>query len=310
MTPAPALAVALAAAFGATASAPARVAITSDSSCPEATMVRAALDALGGSGPGRPAIVSVSVHADGLRLEFQWDGDGPVDVRQLATSADCAERANAAAIVTAAWLGVLPAAPTAAPTAAPPAPAAPLVVARPAPEATPRATPTQWWLGVGLGAGAGGGVAAGARLELARVQSGGHALGWIVAAQGTLPRSRSVGSGTSSWVRPALGAAGTAAWQGSRLSVAGDLGALAGATFAWGSGYPSNATDAALALGLAAGVRLQLTGGPSRAWVELRAVKWLTAQRLLVDSSTTNPLAADLPGIEGFLTLGWSLPVS
>ena len=296
---------ALAAGLGGTAS----LDIVSDSSCPAASMVRAALEGLRGAAPSRSAAISVRSRAGGLRLEFRWAGDGPADAREVPTSADCTERANAAAIVAAAWLGVLPEAPQFAPPSPSPSPSSPpAVVVVPAPDGPP-APPAQSWLGIGLGAGVGGGVAVSGRVELARVRPRPLGLGWMVAAQGTLPRSRSVAAGSSSWVRPALGVAGTAAWQSARLGLAADLGPLAALTFAWGSGYPSNTGDRAPALGVAAGVRLQMVGGSARPWIELRGVRWLTSQRLRVDSSNTDPVTAELPAYEAFVTLGWSLPV-
>ena len=279
----------LAAVLGATAGAPPRLDVVSDSSCPDATTVRAVLHDLGGSEAARPARVGVRARPDRLVLEFQWEGEGAIDIREIPAPNDCAERAKAAAVVAAAWLGVLPASPaTAPPLPAPPLPPSPSPPATSVTPASPLAAApvtTEWWLGVGLGAGAGGGVAPGARVELARLPARGHRWGWQFSAQGTLPRERTIGGGTSSWVRPALGLAGTAVWQGDRLGVAADLGWLGGATFAWGSGYPSNSNDVALSLGLAAGVRVLLSGGRSIPWLDVRVARWLTAHRLLVDSS-------------------------
>jgi hypothetical protein len=296
-------AVALGALLGA-APASAAIEIDSDSSCPTADMVRGALVALGGVSPPRPAAVSIRDTTDGLQVRFQWNAGRPADVRSVPASADCDQRARAAAVVIASWVGALPAAPAAGPVG----PTATTHTAPP-PTVVPVEEGRRWWFGLGLGAGSGGGVAPGARLELSRTPAGDRGLGWTVAVQTTLPRSRSVGGGTSSWFRPALMAAAFFAWPVGASVLSADLGPAVTPTFAWGSGYPSNKTDQALSVGLNAGGRLQLGRGPSRPWLEIRLIRWLTAQRLRFDSTASGPVTADLPGTEGFLTLGWSLPV-
>jgi len=278
--------------------------IASDSTCPSVGEVRAALDRLGGGAPPRPASFSVYARPDTLRLEFRWGGDADPDIRELPMPGDCGERATSAAIVAASWLGVLPAAPP----AAPPSPMrSPLAVATARAPAPTKRSPV--WLGLGLGMGAGGGAAASARVELTQDRVRGLPLGWTIAAQGTTPRGHSVGGGSPRWVRPMLAAAATATWQTPRIGWAADLGPVAALTFAWGSGYPSNVTDRAPSFGAAAGLRLQLAGGASRPWIDLRGVRWLTLQRLRVDVASGAPATEDLPAYEGFLTLGWSLPV-
>lgn len=305
--------VALATVLGAAPdAAPDAIDITSESSCPTAALVRAALHDVGGTAHQRRARVVVRDAAVGLSLEFRWEGEGTSDLRAVPAPADCAPRAQAAAVVISSWLGVLPGAPAPSPLSPPlaPAPASPAAVAAAAPMSPPESdTARRWWLGLGLGAVAGGGVVPGARLELARTRVMGTGLGWLAALQGTLPRSRDIGGGTSSWIRPALGVAGTFAWPVGRAVVSVDLGPLVAATVAWGSGYPSNRTDQGLSLGLGAGVRLQLGTGASRPWVEVRFARWLTAHKLLFESAIAGAVTAELPVTEGVLTLGWSLPL-
>jgi hypothetical protein len=104
-------------------------------------------------------------------------------------------------------------------------------------------------------------------------------------------------------------AAATATWQGARVGITADLGPTVGATFAWGSGYASDSDDHALAAGGAGGLRLSFWGDASRSWAEVRVVKWMTTHRLRVDPPMGAAVTADLPGVEAFLTLGWSLPI-
>lgn len=319
MTGAAALALALAASTGV---APPLIEIASDSSCPSAELVRAALGSVGGAPPQRPAAITVHDTPNGMLLAFRWGGDGPADVRPVAASTprDCAQRARAAAVVIASWLGALPAAPVQAPPLPPPTalggPSRPPDAAPPSPAAIgPASSPSsslrteRWWFGLGLGAGAGGGIAPGGRVELAHTGPSGRGVGWLVAAQATLPRSYSLADGTSRWLRPALGVAAFFAWPMGAAMLSADLGPVAAETIAWGASYPTDKTDHALSMGASAGVRLLIAAGPFRPWVELRAIEWLTAQRLRFDSAASQPATAALPRTEAFVTLGCSLPI-
>lgn len=282
--------------------------IDSDSSCPSAGAVRSAIGALGIPDPPRPTKVMVRDVADGFRLEFIWEGQderAATDARTLLAPRDCVARAQTAAVVVATWLGALPSnlVPAAVGSTTP-------AVIAPAPASTPPPDQTRgWWLGAGLGAAAGGGVVPGARLELARVGSDGYGLGWLVSVQATLPRSRFIGEGTSRWLRPAVGLAGTAAWRLGRVGLAADLGPLASLTIAWGADYPSNRSDQTLVLGFAAGLRLLIGPGPSRPWVEVRVIDWLGTQRLRFDAMDGSTVTTTLPALEGLVTLGWNLPL-
>jgi hypothetical protein len=216
--------------------------------------------------------------------------------------------------VLATWLGALPLTPEPAETAATTSAPVRTTTVASATSATSTSAPPAveargWWLGAGLGAIAGSGVVPGARAELARIRPSGDGIGFVVALQAALPRDREIGGGTSRWVRPAVGVAGTASWRLGRVAVAADLGPLASVTVAWGSGYPHNRYDRALVLGFSAGLRLLLGPGPSRPWIELRAAEWFGTQRLRFDSAAGEPVTAELPSLEGLITLGWSLPL-
>ena len=313
MTAAAVVALALAASTGVVSP---LIEIARDSSCPSAELVREALGSVGGAPPQRRVAVTVHDTPNGMLITFRWDGDGPADVRPVAAPAprDCAQRARAAAVVIASWLGTLPAAPVQAPPPPPaqnePLPGADspaLVAVHPAPPPSSRAG--QWWVGLGLGAGAGGGIAPGGRLELTHTGPSGRGVGWSVAAQSTLPRSRSLADGTSRWLRPALGLAGFFAWPFRAATVSADLGPVVSETIAWGSSYPTDKTDHALSVGGSVGVRLLIAAGPLRPWVELRAIEWLTAQRLRFDTADSGAATADLPRTELFAALGCSLPL-
>jgi hypothetical protein len=303
-------------------SSPASVSIASDSACPSADAVRVALLGLGGTQPPREAAVMVRNRNDSIVVEFGWPGDTQPESRELAVVPDCEARAQAAAVVIASWLGMLPQAslqtpPLGIPFAetrytmlSPPAAVEP-VTPRPSTAVAARddRPAMRSWLGAGLGAMVGGGVVPGLRVELAREQTGQRmAWGWLTSAFVGLPRSRIIADGTSHWVRPGLGVAGMASWQHRRIQLGLDLGPLAGLAVAWGSDYPVNQTAQSLTWGWSSGLRLQVVSTSSRAWIEMRAVNWLRRQRLQHVVLPSGRLdAVDLPSWEAQLTLGFGL---
>jgi hypothetical protein len=334
--------------------------VESDSSCPSAKAVREVLDALGGRDAPRSASVSVRNRGDRLTVEFTWPGETQSETRELAVESDCESRAQAAAVVVASWLGILPGValvssplgpppveiesskivPLPPPTPPPvepshpePAPvaSAPLAEAHPSvepshtepvsmasasvaealpPVAAPRAwEPRRSWLGIGLEGSAGGGVVPGLRFELVRLRGGtGFDFGWMASTLVAMPRSKSIDGGTSKWIRPAIGIAGLASWRSSRVQLGLDLGPLIGMTVAWGSGYPTNDTDASVTWGFAGGLRMQLFANSWSYWIELRLIDWLRTESLQHEVLPSGPSGSvELPSVEGILSVGWSL---
>ena len=321
------------------------VTVGSDSQCPSADAVREALESLGGRNAPRPASATVGSRGDRLTVELSWPEDSQSETRELTVESDCDSRAQSAAVIIASWLGILPEATlVSTPLGAPPVvipnlrtvprepektpavesstitrsietPARPfeveLAVADGEPSGRPPLHAWRSWLGVSLGGVAGGGVVPGLRVELLRARSSaGFDLGWVASTLASMPRSKSLDGGTSSWIRPAVGLASTASFGGPRLRLAMDLGPLVGLTVAWGSGYPSNQTDASPTWGVTGGLRLQLALASSRLWGELRVVDWLHAQSLQHEIQPTGIVgSADLPSLEVLLSLGWSFAI-
>lgn len=313
------------------------VGVESDSACPSVDAVREELDALGGRNAPRSASVIVRNRGDRLTVEFAWPGGTQSEIRELAVESDCGLRAQAAAVVAASWLGILPGVsleshplgappaeilhseivPLPPPTAAPVGPSA-LAPASVAPASLPEAhlaveapralEPRRSWLGIGLEGSAGGGLVPGLRVELVRLRAGnGLKLGWMASTLVTMPRSTSIDGGTAKWIRPAIGVAGLASWRSNRVQLGLDLGALLGLTVAWGSDYPTNDTDTSVTWGLTAGLRLQMVANSSRYWVELRMIDWLRKESLqheVLPSGLSGTTV--LPSVEGLLSLGWS----
>jgi hypothetical protein len=101
-----------------------------------------------------------------------------------------------------------------------------------------------------------------------------------------------------------------ATWRGNRVQVGLDLGPLVGLTVAWGSNYPINETDASVTWGLTGGLRLQLPRLSSRVWVDLRVIEWLRTEQLQHEVLPAGPSgAAELPSVEGLLSVGFSLAI-
>jgi hypothetical protein len=86
----------------------AAVRVESDSSCPSADAVRKELDALGGRDAARSVSMMVRSHSDRLTVELAWPGDAQSETREVDVASDCESRAQAAAVVAASWLGILP----------------------------------------------------------------------------------------------------------------------------------------------------------------------------------------------------------
>jgi len=321
---------------------PTMVRVASDSQCPSAHAVQEALDALGGRLTPRPCSASVLNHGARLTVELAWSGDPQSEMRELAVESDCDSRAQSAAVVIASWLGALPEVGLV--TSSPKTPTevqvaksgvhesgqppveAPTVAPTTKSHARPSEAPSlsdkalsgsgsrgvgRSWLGVGVGGSAGGGVIPGARIEYLRASSSaGFHVGWMASALASMPRSQSLDGGTSSWMRPALALTGTASWGGDRVRLAMDLGALAGFTVAWGSGYPANHMDSSPTWGVTCGLRLQVNLTSSVPWVELRVIDWLHAQGLQHDIQPTGIVSTtDLPPLEAVLSLGWSFAI-
>lgn len=323
------------------------VTIESDSSCPSAHAVEQAIAALGGESASRAASARVHSQDNRLIVEFGWPGAAQTERRELVVDSDCDGRAQSAAVVIASWLGILPAAtlmptPLGTPsagasqaTAASAAPAAPAPTPRPDSPPDVAKQPVEGdaiatedapthqvledelpsrprkWLGVGLLGSVGGGVAPGVRAEHSRAwMLSGIEVGWTASTFASMPRSKSLAGGTSSWLRPALGVAGMASVGGPRVRLALDIGLLAGLTVAWGSGYPSNHTDASPTWGVTAGLRLSIALTSSRLWAELRIVDWLQPESLQHEVQPTGIVrTVDLPAWEGFASLGWSFAI-
>ena len=282
--------------------------VTSDSDCPSAGEVAARLEGLWSGASPASVAAHVRVGAGQMTVELVSESE-PAVSRSLPTEPDCESRAQAAALVIAAWLDTVTADPLglAVPVAIPAVPTSPQV---PAPVAETSPAPPRLLLDLGAFAsgdarGAGAGVAGEAEwLRLA------GRFGLLAGLSVPLPRELGVGQGTARWWRPVLALAlRVPLTQGSWI-LDGGVGPAFGLLVVAGSGFDQNHTDVAASWGATAGLRLAHRRRSKWAyWAELRGLLWPAAQNIRNDVSGSAPRLAALPRIEAQLGLGFSLAV-
>jgi hypothetical protein len=310
--------------------------VSSDSDCPSAADVVTRLTGLWSA--DNPALVAARIHVGVGQMTVTLVSESePASTRILPAEPDCQSRAQAAALVIAAWLDSVPAAllvlpepvlpsgsfgadspprqpPRASPALVAVPAAAPVPVSAPAAQlqtsVTEAAPPAQSRFSLGLGGFAsldprGASAALSGEAAWARV-AGRFGLAATVAAP--LPRSTSLGGGTAFWWRPVVGLALRAPLtQGAWLLDTG-VGPVFGLLVVSGSGFRPNHTEAAASWGAAAGFRLAHRRSRAGAyWAELRTLLWPAAQSIRVIGSGAS--SAALPRIEGQLGLGFSFAV-
>ena len=278
--------------------------IVSDSDCPSGQAVR---DALVGLRPleAWPAL-SVAIQAAVGMLVVEI-GPEKTNLRQLAVGPDCEARAAAVALVIAIWTGDLPVEATGTPILRPATP-----ILQPSPGEKPetvisKTNPGQSEIGAGLLAASAGGIVPGVRVEFGRMRRG-SGLGWQADLTVPAARQAALAGGVTRWMRVSAGAALDARWAMRRFFLDGEVGGVAALTYAWGRGYVANQSDWSPTWGLAAGMRVGVSWGRIRLWLDLRAVKWLREQSVQIDPVTTGTAStANLPSwdAQGAVGIGY-----
>ena len=266
--------------------------IVSDSGCPSAEAVRAAL--VGLRPVGQWPALSVAIRATLQTLVVEIGRENPIP-RQLALGPDCAARATDVALVISAWTGDLPVETAGTPVLQPATPILqPLQDKRPE-TMIPKSDARQSEISAGLLAATAGGIAPGGRLEFGRIRRG-SGLGWQLDLTVPAARQVSVGDGTTRWMRVSAGAALEARWAMAMFFLDGEFGGEATLTYAWGQGYVANQSDWSPTWDLTAGIRAGVPWGRIRLWLDLRAIKWLREQSVQINPVTTGTAsAANLP---------------
>jgi hypothetical protein len=278
--------------------------VTSDSECPSAAAVTAALAGLLPSNDPTVAVASIVTQDDRQMVRLSSEGE-PVGSRELPRQPDCQVRALDAALIIAAWLDAMPA------RTFEPAEATPAERQKPEPEPTTPTTdedPATIWVGLGL---LGMIDPVGTDLGLTAEFAVDHAvgpLGLAVATSAALARDVTVGQGTARWWRPALQAALRLPFTAGEWNLEASVGPLIGLVVLHGRGYDENSKDVVTSWGAGAGLRSQRTWERCRLWVELGGRLWPETQRIrseVQDVKTTR--TRDLPRWEMYLGLGFSL---
>jgi hypothetical protein len=286
------------------------VTVRATGDCPSAAAIGEKLGKLlGAAGPGRaPDVAEVDLVGATLAIRLRDPSGQIVGDKRLPAGAGCAERAESAAIVLAAWeaqLGDHAAAGLVAPVTPPPIrEAAPAAAASTAPR-PPAAAPAGGW-----------GWSVGGSL-LAAIDSADTAL--AATAEATVSRAASpfalgasaifvnshateVAPGTGSWRRFGLvldarrRSRWPLVWLEARAGVALTILRITG------SGLSENSGGTAFDPGAVAGLRLGLVGNPATAWIEASATLWPRRQTLDVRGGG----AADLPLVDGLVGIGFS----
>lgn len=279
--------------------------VTSDSDCPSAVEVTSRLAGLWSGHNPVSATAHIRVQAGQMAVDLASESE-PATSRILPAEPDCESRAQAAALVVAAWLDSMPADPLGRVEPVAVLSVEPASLRWPIAE-TPLPAEPRFSLGVG-GLAAIDTRGAGATLsgEAAWTRLAGR-FGLAAGLSLPLPREMGVGSGTARWWRPVLALALRAPLTEGAWILDGGIGPAFGLLVVAGSGFHPNNTDVAASWGATAGLRLAHRSGSKWAyWAEMCALLWPAAQNIRSDVAGSAPRLAALPRIEVQLGLGFS----
>jgi hypothetical protein len=281
--------------------------VTSDSECPSADAVTAALAGL--LPPGGPVSAQARIRTldDHQEVAFSSEGE-PAHSRELPQDPDCGARAQAAALIIAAWMDAMPVGALSLPEVA-------VATAQPA-DSLPAEDPStaserrQVWPGLGV---LGMIDTVGANLGLTGEVGVEHVVGGLglaAALSAALARDVSVGQGSARWWRPAMELQVRLPVLPEDWNVEASLGPAVGLIILQGRGYDRNSKDVASCWGAGAGLRSSRTWGRTRLWIEARARLWPETQKIRNEvKDAPLPRTQELPHWEGYLSLGFSLAV-
>jgi len=285
--------------------------ISSDSDCPSAVEVVARLTGLlSGNSPVASGAAHIRVQGGQMIVELAGEGE-PAASRILPAEADCHLRAQAAALVIAAWLDNMPADPLDQAESVPALAIDPssLHLGSTVTE-TAQPAPSRFLPGAAAFAsiddqGPGGVLS----VEAAWRNLVGQ-FGLATDLSFPLPRDMNVGQGKARWWRPVLALDLRAPLtQGDWILDAG-AGPVLGLLLVAGNGFQQNRTDLAVSWGATAGFRLAHRNRSNWLyWAELRTLLWPVAQHIRNEVQGAAARLADLPRIEVHLGLGCSFGV-
>ena len=283
--------------------------ITSDSDCPSAPEVVSRLTGLlSGNSPGTSGAAHIRVQAGQMVVELAGEGE-PAASRILPAEADCHSRAQAAALVIAAWLDNMPADSQVQTESVPALAIEPSSLRAPV---SVESLPAQTRFSLGAAAFAsidaqGPGAVLSAEAAWKRLAG---RFGLATNLSLPLPRETNVGQGKARWWRPVLALALRAPLTQGAWILDAAVGPVLGLLVVAGSGFDQNRTDLAVSWGATAGLRLAHRSRSKWAyWAELRTFLWPATQHIRNEVQGSAPKLADLPRIEVQLGLGCSFGI-
>jgi hypothetical protein len=305
----PACLVVVGSALGLAAPALAAPLATSDSDCPSAADVTARLAGLWSGDNPASAAAHIRVELGQMTVDLVSEGE-PAVSRILPAEPDCESRAQAAALVIAAWLDSRPSGPLGEvePATSPPLERAglraPEAIEQPASPAPPRV-----FLGIGgLASVDARGAGAVLSAEAAWLRLSGR-VGLGAGLSLPLPREMAVGQGKARWWRPVLALALRVPLTEGTWAFDAGVGPAFGLLVVAGSGFPQNHTDAVGSWGATAVLRLARRSRGRAYWADLRGLLWPAAQNIRNDVPGAAPYLEAVPRIEAQLGLGFSFAV-
>jgi hypothetical protein len=270
--------------------------VRSSGDCPSARVVSEALWTARPDREWPPLAANIEVVENRIRVSL---GEDQAVWREVPAPADCADRANRAALVIAAWSGELPAQTTSAPS---------LSVAVPAPlpvqAVVAKHSATVFELGFSGFYSMVGGSVPGGRIELAWLRREGW---WGLRAGASYQATKSlyVDIGRTQYDRTLLGAALVLQWNRPRYFLSSDWGLVGALVRVHGDGYTENESASGLNVALDAEGRVGLRLRAFRIWADAVLYRWLGKETIRVDPMSTGlSSTATLPRWDVHLGLG------
>lgn len=271
--------------------------VRSSGDCPSARVVSEALWAARPDQEWPPLTASVEVVENRIRVSL---GEDQAVWREVPAPADCADRANRAALVIAAWSEELPAQTASTPS---------LSVAVPAPlpvqAVVAKHSAAVFELGFSGFYSMVGGSVPGGRIELAWLRREGW---WGLRAGASYQSTKSlyVDIGRTQYDRTLLGAALVLQWNRPRFFLSSDWGLAGVLVRVHGDGYSQNESASGLNVALDAEGRVGLRLRSVRIWADAVLYRWLGKETIRVDPLSTglSSTAAALPRWDVHLGLG------
>jgi len=273
--------------------------VRSSGDCPSAQVVSEALWTARPDLEWTPLAATVEVVENRIRVSL---GEEQAVWREVPAPADCADRANRAALVIAAWSEELPAQTTSAPSLSVAVPA-PLPVL-PVQAVAAKRSAAIFELGLSGFYSMAGGSVPGARIELAWLRREGW-WGLRAAAAYQSTKSLYVDIGRAQYDRTLLGAALVLQWNRPRYFLSSDWGLAGVLVRVHGDGYSQDESASGLNVALDAEGRVGLRLRAFRIWADAVFYRWLGKETIRVDPLSTGlSSTAALPRWDVHLGLG------